>query len=105
MRASCFALCSSSRLPRSSLRFVGAFVLTALALFLATCWIGDGYAQWEDFRSNTSSHMGSVSANILGFTNLPTFLLGVDVTRPAGFEAFLRWRSAVFTVQLPVEPS
>jgi Glycosyltransferase family 87 len=90
------------QVPRSSLRFVGAFVLTALALFLATCWIGDGYAQWEDFRSNTSSHMGSVSANILGFTNLPTFLLGVDVTRPAGLEAFLRWRSAVFTVQLAV---
>jgi hypothetical protein len=89
-------------LPRSSLRFVASFALTAVGLFLATYWIGDGYAQWEDFRHNTGSHMGSVSANILGITNLPTYLLGVDVTGPGGLEAFLRWRSAFFAVQLAV---
>src|SRR5205823_7964338 len=73
--------------PRSSVRFVASFALTAVCLFLATYWIGDGYAQWQDFRHNTGAHMGSVSANIIGNTNLPTYLLGKDVTGPGGFEA------------------
>ncbi|MBI2962862.1 MAG: DUF2029 domain-containing protein [Deltaproteobacteria bacterium] len=90
------------RLPASSWRFLASFALTAAALLLATCWIGDGVAQWQEFRRNLGAHMGSVSANILGLTNWPAYLSGVDVTAPGGLEEFLALRSAVFAVQLAV---
>jgi hypothetical protein len=90
------------KVPASSLRFVASFALTAGALFLATCWIGDGYAQWADFSHNTGAHMGSVSANILGITNLPMYVSRIDLTVPGGLEALLTWRSAIFAVQLAV---
>jgi hypothetical protein len=92
----------SRRLPHETLQLVGGFAATVALLFLASGLTYDGFAPWMEFHRNTRAHMASVSANILGATNWPTYLSGIDVRAPGGLEEFLAWRKSVFAVQLLV---
>jgi hypothetical protein len=58
------------RLPKRYRRFLTAFTVTAVTLFLLTGLLPRGYTHWPEFLAHMSTYNRNIATNTLGFTQI-----------------------------------
>ncbi|HXI04387.1 MAG TPA: hypothetical protein VNI57_14540, partial [Candidatus Saccharimonadales bacterium] len=86
--------------PRRWLRFAGGFAAGLVLLAGATLLPRGGAAHWRDFARNLSTHVQTISPNMVGLTEALAYRPGEGKVTGEEFRALKVRRQRIYTVQI-----